>query len=49
MPRLHLVHVFKTALQPQQLLMKDNVLGKVLVFKATSCCCLVFSPSLGKG
>lgn len=30
-PRLHLVHVFKTALQPQQLLTKVDVLGKVLL------------------
>lgn len=49
MPGSHLVHVFKTGLRPQQLLMKGSVLGKVLVFKTTSCCSLVFSPSPGKG
>lgn len=46
LPRLHSVHVFKTVLQPQQLLMKEDVLEKVLVFKTTSCYCLGFSFSL---
>lgn len=36
-------------MQPQQLLKKDDVLGKVLVFKTTSGCCLGFSFSLEEG